>query len=235
MNRLGLFLGGLALVACTSFGEAPATNEPADASADSSTDGSADAGGCTVDRCLASEPSCRSFDFEAGCGDVTFEGDSTGTTRECAAGKLHIAARGTLDVTGKLETTTPGIYDAANVSVRIAVKDWDGGRVLAVALGGTRVIELRAVLAASGNPRFSLCSPDASCAEATFETKGGEEHVFAIAISKSAVSLAVDCRAVATVPTSAALGAKVALTLTFGKTDAEPIDGTFDDVVFSFR
>ncbi len=204
-------------------------------------DGSAgaDGGACAADTCSSSDPSCHAYDFASGCpGDLSFGGDTTGVTAECTGGQLHIAAKDTLDVIAIVDTTTPGAASVARISAAVAVKDWDGGPMLTVALSGQPLAEVRTVIAASGNPRFSLCVPNGSCAAETFDARLGVADRLVLEISDKQTTFSVGCQTVATLPTSTGttgLPSKATLELTFGKIDGNPIDGTLDDLVFAFR
>ncbi len=218
--------------ACGSFG------------ADDKADGGAlDGGGgdgaaaCLPDPCADAGPSCTLHDFASGCGDsFTFSGNvgDKGVVGECTGGKAHVAARNTLDSMAELALKTPGQYDAIRVSARIAVTEWDGGRVLTVMLDGVKVGVLQAVQGASGTPRFTLCSQGA-CEQEAFNASGAEEHLFVLDITSASVALSVDCVPVATHPAKTVLNPGAPLLVDFGHPDAMPIDGTLDDLAVSYR
>ena len=158
-----------------------------------------------------------------------------GVVGECTGGKAHVAADGTLDIRAELAVETPGQYDAVRVSARIAVKDWDGGPALTVQLDRTVIAVIRAVKAASGRPRFSLCDAAGTCANQTFDANVDEEHTFALDITSASVTLSVDCVSLASYPANISLATRAGLLVDFGHTDAAPIDGTIDDLSVSYR
>lgn len=225
-------LATVGVAACSSFGAV----EPGEGTADGGTaDASAaDAGACASDSCADAGPSCRSEDFAAGCGAFELGGDVNGVVRECTDGKLHVAARDTLDAVATLWVDTPLVPYSARVSARIAVKKWDGGRMLRVVLGGTSGFEVRAVLGVDGNPAFKLCDSTSGCSPVAVTSAPGKEHLFVFDMTPGALSVTVDCASAAT-RAAIALPVKSSLEVEFGKTDADPIDGTLDDVVVSFR
>jgi hypothetical protein len=179
-------------------------------------------------------PSCRSEDFTAGCGAFELSGDPSGVIRDCARGKLHVAAKDTLDAVGTLWVDTPLVPFATRISARVAVTAWDGGSMLRITLGAASGFEVRAVLAASGNPQFTLCESTSGCSPIAIESAVGREHLFVFDLTADGLSLSVDCTPVLH-RAAIALPVKSSLAVTFGKSDAEPIDGTLDDVVVSFR
>jgi hypothetical protein len=65
--------------------------------------------------------------------------------------------------------------------------------------------------------------------------KAGEAHRFTFDITRTDVALSVDCRSLATRPVATKLAAAADLRMAFGKVDANPIDGTLDDLSVSFR
>ena len=224
----------MAVGACGSFGAA----NTADPMATDGGDGADAAAACVLEPCADAGPSCSVHDFAKGCGsEFGFSGntDMPGVIGTCAGGKAHIAADGTLDIIAELAAQTPGQYDAVRVSARIAVKDWDGGRLLTVQIDRQYVVELRAVLAASGRPRFSLCDASGTCAAQTFDANADQEHTFVLDITRTSVALSVDCAPLATFNATIGLTPRAGLVVDFGHTDAEPIDGTLDDLSVSFR
>lgn len=186
--------------------------------------------------CGADGASCILHDFEAGCGSLTFSGNTgmAGVVAECAGGKARIAAKNTLDITAELQDQTPGDYQAIHVAARLAVTTWDGGRALTVELDGVVVAELDVVIAASKKPRFSLCNAG-NCAGMPFEAAVGEEHLFAFDITTSSVTATVDCAPLGTRPQPLTMVPSANLVVKFGKVDANAIAGTIDDVAIAYR
>lgn len=235
MWRSGIAAIALVVVAsCSSFDAVePAGGSAGDGGAGDA--GSTDGGACAAESCADAGPSCRSEDFAAGCGAFELGGDPKGVVHECTNGKLHIAARDTLDATATLWVDTPLVPFSARVSARIAVTKWDGGRMLRVTLGGTTSgFEVRAVLGAGGNPEFTLCDSTSGCSPLAIASAPGKEHLFVFDLTPGALSVTVDCASAAT-RAAIALPVKSELQLEFGKVDADPVDGTLDDVVVSFR
>jgi hypothetical protein len=116
------------------------------------------------------------------------------------------------------------------------VKEWDAGRLLTIQIDRQYVAEIRAVNAASGKPRFSLCDPNGgTCAQQTFDANGDEEHTFVLDITRTSVALSVDCAPLATFQATVGLTPRTGLLVDFGHNDADPIDGTLDDLSVSFR
>jgi hypothetical protein len=93
------------------------------------------------------------------------------------------------------------------------------------------VAEVHAAVGAGG-ATFTVCIAG-SCAAAAGATKLGVESVLTLDITRSAVSLSVDCGPPAMQAATVTFGTPFAVS--FGKTDAESIDGTLDDLVVSFR
>jgi len=240
--RGGISVALVAIVACAACGSFGAA-ESADAGAGEAGLSEAGAGAeaaaaCLPDTCADAGPSCSVHDFANGCGNAFgFVGDTkmAGVVGMCTAeGKARVAADDTLDITAELGATTPGLYESIRVSARIGVKVWDGRRALTIELDRVTIAEIDVVMAPSGRPVFNQCSAG-DCAGQGFEANVGEEHLFAFDITSTSVSLSVDCVPFSTRPANIDLAPMVNLLVKFGHTDAQPIDGTIDDVGISFR
>jgi hypothetical protein len=212
--------GALLATSCASFEAAP--------------DGGA--GECAPPSCAGAGPSCRSYDFAGpACpADWAFSGEAPpAVTADCVGGKLHVAAASTLDVTSSLELSGPAVAPYSIwVAARIAVQQWDGGEVLHLDVGSEMPFELSAKIMPSGDPSFELCT-SVDC-RASFDSAPGAEHLFQFDVTPSGTTATVDCQPFGTTP-AVVLGTSAPVTLTFGKSEANPIDGTLDDVVVSFR
>ena len=220
LGHLGLALAGTLLVAsCAPFEAAP--------------DGPA--GDCSSASCADAGPSCRSYDFAGpACpADWAFAGDGPpAVVGDCMTGKLHVVAADTLDVVSSLTVPGPAGPYAVFVSARIAVQNWDSGDVLQLDVGPETPFELRAKIAPPGNPTFELCT-SVGCS-ASFDSAIGAEHLFQFDVTSSGTTATVDCQPFGATP-AVVLGLSQPITLLFGKADANPIDGTLDDVIISFR
>jgi hypothetical protein len=234
-----VLVAALAGASCTPFGAATAGADgggPGDGDAAATTDASA---ACVAPTCADAGPSCRSYDFASStCPSAwTFGGDPNGPSavHECVNGKLHIAATDTLDVTATLDRSTPQVPYSVRVSARLAVASWDGGEVLTLQIGPDAPFILSAKVLASGFVSLILC-PGAGANNrpcATFQTAKGEEHLVTFVVTSSGTSATIDCVDWTTLPATP-LPTGDQLSLTFGKVDGRPIDGTLDDVTVAF-
>jgi hypothetical protein len=226
--------------ACGSFGaESAGTDAGADAADAADAGDAGDAAlSCLPETCAGAGPSCFFDDFEAGCrSEIQFSGDDGMPTvvGGCAGGRLRVAARNTLDMTAQLSLTAPDTYDSIRVSVGLAVAEWQMGPVLRIGVGGTLLASLDVAKVKSGNPAFSLCGEGgAGCIAPAFEMKAGEVHRFTFDITRTAVTMSVDCKLLATRTVAVTLAARADVGMAFGKVDANPIDGTLDDLSVSF-
>lgn len=197
--------------------------------------GAADAAAadCPAPTCADKGTTCREEHFESGCGAIQLEGDPSGTTRECTGGKLHIRAENTLDVFASLTVSTPRVAYSAQASVRMNIVEWDQGDVLAVLVDG-KGARIRATPDPKGNVKLSLCAANRTgCADLPIASTLGTEHLYTFDLTPAGISLAVDCKPVATLP-AVPLPTGSSVRVAFGEVDADPIDGTLDDVVVSF-
>ena len=191
---------------------------------------------CSGETC-GNRSSCSSFDFEGACPeDWTLSGDSSpNVTRECKDGKLHIAADGTLDVTASLDIDVPSGASKSRVSVLAAAKRWDGRSFLHLRVGDEKLFEIRAEQLGSDTIRYRLCE-DASCTTGvTFEAAAGQERRLTFDVTETVITLSVDCESYPPRPRPETDSESNKATLVFGHTDAEPIDGTIDDVLIDFE
>ncbi len=231
-------------LACAPFESTPSTSAGADGGADATTSsdagpGGGDSGGkCETDACNAR--SCRRYDFEGGdCGaDWTLGGDSPAPSnpyaRDCNGKRLHIAADDTQDVIASVSVPTPNVaFNAVRVSTRMNLADWDGKPVLVLTLEGKRIAVLKANTDILGDGFLLLCDGGGACSEQV-PFPFDEEHVVLIEVTASAATLSVDC-----VQRAKVAGGKLTPSsyaeLAFGHADANPLDGTFDDVAVVFR
>lgn len=191
---------------------------------------------CPAASCEGQGPSCRSYDFVGPTcpTELAFGGDTSlpNVAGECQSGKLHVSADDTLDIVARLGLEAPDTEYAIEISARIAIVDWDGGPALRLNVGSEAAFDLRAGVTPSGNVRYELCA--SSTCGGSFETLPGKEHRFDFDVGSSGTQASVDCEAFASTP-AGALPTSTLLELLFGKTDAQPIDGTLDDVVVAFR
>jgi hypothetical protein len=194
---------------------------------------------CVAPTCADAGPSCRSYDFASStCPSAwTFGGDPNGPSavHECVNGKLHIAAKNTLDVTATLDRSTPQVPYSVRVSAKLAVANWDGGEVLTLQIGPDATFILSAKILASGFVSLILC-PGAGANNrpcATFQTAKSEEHLVTFNVTSSGTTATIDCNDWTTLPATA-LPTGDQLSLAFGKVDGNPIDGTLDDVTVAF-
>lgn len=239
-----------AVFACTSFSAAPGADDGADASPDvaAPTDASLDAPSdeaepsCEVGACPQATPSCRSYSFDGprdrdtSCpGDWTISADSDARAT-CADGKLRLAGEGTQDVEARLSVRTPGMLDGVRIAARFTIEAWDGGPWLELIVGEETAGVVRAGTVASGFFRLELCRSrdDSDGCVSLAEVAPGSEHVIELDVSRDATQVSVDCAAPRTQP-GLAPPASSNVELVFGKVDADPIEGTLDDVVVSFR
>jgi hypothetical protein len=100
----------------------------------------------------------------------------------------------------------------------------------------TTLVLLTAETISGGNVRYTLCAADGTTCDTAhpFDSAPGAEHFFAFEVDGAKTSLSVDCAAVATLP-GTPLASDRSVTVQFGARDGEPIDGTIDDVVISFK
>lgn len=191
---------------------------------------------CAAASCEGEGPSCRSFDFsEVGCpADFQPSGNTSfpGVVADCQSGKLHLSADDTLDVQASLALDAPDTDYSVRISARIAVTDWDGGPALSLRIGPTRPFALHAGMTPAGNVSYELCQ-ESTCV-ATYESAPGKEHRFDFEVSSSGTVATVDCESFGATP-ALALPTSTGIEITFGKVDAQPIDGTLDNVVVAFR
>ena len=198
------------------------------------------ASACAAETCVGEGPSCFFADFGSCTPDIFNSGDwgATGVIGECKGGKLHVAATDTHDMTAVLSHDTPDTYDKIRISTSLAVGQWEEGPVLRVGVDGVLVAELDTVTVKSGRPSFTLCGEvgdgGVACATPAFEPNRGELHRFTFVITRTSVSLSVDCVPLATRMVHVVLGPHVSVAIGFGKVDASPIDGTLDDLSVSF-
>lgn len=199
------------------------------------TDGATSDGGpaCAAETCV-DRLGCVFDDFSAGCSKWSFYGDLATTTHECVAGKLRIAAQNTDDILAVATHPTPTQPYRVRVAARVTIADWDGGQLLAVTVGGSRVAELRADRLGPGTARVSLCD-NSGCATAAPPFAMGTEHLLALDLSSGGVTAFFDCAELATMLPLAPLQTESTLTVAFGRIDAQPIDGTIDDVLVWFK
>jgi len=191
---------------------------------------------CPAASCKGEGPSCRAYDFAGSACPTDFQlsGDTSNpdVIGECQGGKLHVAAKDTLDITASLGLDAPDTEYTMRISTRLAVTDWDGGAVLELRVGAARPFVLRASMTPAGNVSYDLCH-GVTCV-ATYESAPGKEHRFDFDVSASGTVATVDCQPFGTT-TALALPTSTGIELSFGKTDGQPIDGTLDDVVVAFR
>jgi hypothetical protein len=191
---------------------------------------------CPAASCSGEGPSCRAYDFSGSTcpADFQLSGDTSNADviGECQSGKLHVAAKDTLDITASLGLDAPDTDYTMRISTRIAVTDWDGGAVLKLQVGAVQPFVLRATMTPAGNVSYELCH-GVTC-EATYESAPGKEHRFDFDVSSTGTVATVDCKPFGTT-TALVLPKSTGIQLSFGKTDGQPIDGTLDDVVVAFR
>jgi hypothetical protein len=227
---LGALIAMTASLSCGAFG---ADSSGADGGAFGADADSAAA--CSSASCADAGDTCVVRDFQSCGSEVDFQGDITNATvmKECKDGKLHLAAKYTLDIFAELTFTTPDKYEAVHVAALLAVVDWNAGRVLRVSVGGTVVGEIQTTTDAMGRT-FSFCS-NGDCGTELFRTKAGEAHQLELDITRTSVALRVDCKPFATRATMVDLGMKTTVSVSFGRLDANPIDGTLDDLRVSYE
>jgi hypothetical protein len=230
---LVLFVGG----ACDAFRGEQTTDAPSGAP-DAGVDAAPDAATCQLPKCSAQQPSCRAYSFDANpCDGVTYSGDSKGVTHDCTGGKLHVAADGTLDDVAHVVVDSPQTFTGIRVGMKLAVNAWDkDGVVVEITTGGRTAAVLTSVSNADGNYQIKLCDRIGSgvvgC-ENAFVARPKSEHALLFTITTTELRLDVDCvAAVSGQPEKPATNANVEVI--FGKTDAQPIDGTIDDLVVQF-
>jgi hypothetical protein len=193
-----------------------------------------DAGACPAPTCEGQQMECHAYDFAGpACpADWDYVGDPMPpVVQSCASGKLHVAAQDTLDATAALFLEAPILAYSIHVSARIGVTAWDTGPVLTLQVGAQAPFMLVATPAPANDIRHDLCH--AGGCTATFEAGAGEEHLFELDITTAGTTARVGCNPFGTTP-SVPLPTNATLILEFGHADANPIDGTLDDVVVSF-
>jgi hypothetical protein len=165
--------------------------------------------------------------------DWHFSGDPlTDVLAECTDGKLHIVASGTLDLTASYSLPTPMEAYSIRIAARMAVTLWDYGTLLTVAIGGVPAFFINASANQTSPVTFSLCSTPNDCS-ATFEAVRGEEHLFQFEITDTGTAVTIDCAPWGHTP-SVELVRDSSMSVDFGHWQADPIDGTLDDVVVAF-
>jgi hypothetical protein len=179
---------------------------------------------------------CHDYTFDAAnCppSDWSVGGDPTSARafHECASGALHVHAEGTLDVTAYVSLGTPSNPYSVHVSARVTVDAWDGGRVLRLLLGSSEVVTIGAATPTPNEVTFLACR-GGSCA-AFAQVPAGSEHVFVIDVRSTGVTLTMDCAIVGN-PPAVPIPTKSSLSLEFGKTDGNPIDGTLAEATIAF-
>jgi len=233
MVRRATVIALLLVVACASCGSFGSDSRGADGGLG---DGAA-ASTCAVATCADAGPSCFFTDFDSCSADIFNSGDigTAGVVGECSGGKLRVAADGTLDMTAVLSHDTPDTYDTIRISTSLAIGEWKQGPVMRLGVGGVLVAELDTATVKSGKPSFTLCGDGGvACSAPAFEADRGVSHRFTFDITRTSVSLSIDCVPLATRTVDVVLGPRVAVAVGFGKTDASPIDGTLDDLSISF-
>jgi hypothetical protein len=230
-------VAALMCAACGSFG---ADSPAADAGVSRGADAGDAAAACPVETCAPTAAFCLFDDFASGTcrKELTFStGDigKPGVVGDCKDGRLHVAAAGTLDMIAELTYEAPDIYDSVRLSASLAVVDWDLAQVLRLSLDGALVAELDFAKTASGDS-FTLCgAAGADCAAQAFVAPAGEAHRFTFDITRTTVALSVDCKPIASRTVTSTLAPRATFSMAFGKVDADPIDGTIDDLSVSFR
>lgn len=202
-------------------------------------DASADAAdaGCSYPSC-AGAVTCVSEQFQSGCGAFALNGDSDAmVTKTCTGGKVTLKADGTYDARAEATYVLPTApYTSVRVGTRVVINDWDGEALLAYAIG---VNEL-ATIKAEYNDSFKqltlrLCRAGA-CDDSNRYIGPLDKQPRAIVIiaTKDDVKLEVDCKPAGSLK-GIELATKVPLGVRFGHNDANPIDGTLDDVLVDVR
>jgi hypothetical protein len=193
-------------------------------------------GSCVPPTCEGAGPSCRSYDFAGPDCPADWELNVVppgSATLGCEPGKLQVKADSTFDAYATLWLDCPtNNPNGIHISARIAVVEWDGGTVLKLDIGSAMPFELSATMKPSGNVDFLLC--DSSSCPWTHESAPNQEHLFQFDVASSGTTATVDCQTFGTTP-PAPLDTSQGASLSFGRADASPIDGTLDDVVVSFR
>lgn len=234
---LALVVGGAG--ACATFQDAPGGDDGGTMGAEASApdgEGGLDATAPCVETCSGKGPSCTSLSFPPGDGcppSLFFSGD-TKVTRECIDGRLHLAASGTLDVVAAYAVDVPLVEYATRVGARVAVKSWTPGPLLRIDVSGVPIAEIDAEVSPAGRVRFVACAGAASGCGPVLELAKGEERLFVVDASKSEIAVFAGCERWTTLP-GKSLPKSGKLTVRFGRTDGDPIDGTLDDLVVSFR
>jgi hypothetical protein len=207
------------------------------ASADTS---AADGGACVLPTC-AGETSCKSWTFDSGalapCQGWTFAGDLADTTHDCSSGNLHVAAGGTLDITATASVDNPKTPYRLRVAMRMRLAEWNAGLIFAVSSGGNIVAQLAVIDLGAGNRRIQLCDAElVVCSPGTVVLTANLERLVVLETDGTGTTLTVDCVRVDAIPPVALATDDGSRTeLVFGRNDANPIDGTIDDVSVTFR
>jgi hypothetical protein len=233
---LAVALVGLAcLAACGSFKGTDVASVDDGGSTNVTDSGVEASASCTPPTCAGAGPSCRYYDFSAATcpPDWTPSGDvgKPGVVFDCG-GALHVAAKNTLDITESASFATPQSAYAAHVSAVIAITSWNLGPAFVINLAKGS-ITLYGELSPKGYPRLHACTDVTHCTANFTSSAVGAPHLFAFDLTNDGVAVSVDCTALGKLdPIPLPVNEK--LTVTFGRVDAAPIDGTLDDVRVSF-